>query len=84
MINTKWVLRNKQDEFGVITKNKARLVGKGYTQVKAWRSPPPRCRSKLGAPSRPAPELVTCTALAAGPGGAGPRTTRVGVASLRL
>jgi hypothetical protein len=25
--------RNKQDEFGVVTKNKARLVGKGYTQV---------------------------------------------------
>jgi hypothetical protein len=27
------VFRNKQDEFGVVTKNKARLVGKGYTQV---------------------------------------------------
>jgi hypothetical protein len=33
MIDTKWVFRNKQDEFGVVTKNKARLVGKGYTQV---------------------------------------------------
>jgi hypothetical protein len=33
VINTKWVFRNKQDEFGVVTKNKARLVGKGYTQV---------------------------------------------------
>jgi hypothetical protein len=33
VIDTKWVFRNKQDEFGVITKNKARLVGKGYTQV---------------------------------------------------
>jgi hypothetical protein len=33
MIITKWVFRNKQDEFGVITKNNARLVGKGYTQV---------------------------------------------------
>jgi hypothetical protein len=33
VIGTKWVFRNKQDEFGVITKNKARLVGKGYTQV---------------------------------------------------
>jgi hypothetical protein len=30
---TKWVFRNKQDEFGVVTKNKARLAGKGYTQV---------------------------------------------------
>jgi hypothetical protein len=29
----KWVFRNKQDEFGVVTKNKARLIGKGYTQV---------------------------------------------------
>jgi hypothetical protein len=25
--------RNKKDEFGVVTKNKARLVGKGHTQV---------------------------------------------------
>jgi hypothetical protein len=33
VIGTKWVLRNKQDEFGVVTKNKARLVCKGYTQV---------------------------------------------------
>jgi hypothetical protein len=30
---TKWVFRNKQDEDGVVTKNKARLVTKGYTQV---------------------------------------------------
>jgi hypothetical protein len=33
VIGTKWVFRNKQDKFGVITKNKTRLVGKGYTQV---------------------------------------------------
>jgi hypothetical protein len=33
VIGTKWVFRNKQDEFSVVTKNKARLVGKGYTQV---------------------------------------------------
>jgi hypothetical protein len=33
VIDTKWVFRNKQYEFGVVTKNKARLVGKGYTQV---------------------------------------------------
>jgi hypothetical protein len=33
VIGIKWVFRNKQDEFGVITKNKAKLVGKGYTQV---------------------------------------------------
>jgi hypothetical protein len=33
VIGTKWVFRNNQDEFGVVKKNKARLVGKGYTQV---------------------------------------------------
>jgi hypothetical protein len=33
VIGTKWVFRNKQDEDGVVTKNKARLVTKGYTQV---------------------------------------------------
>jgi hypothetical protein len=33
VIGTKRVFRNKQDEFGVVTKNKARVVGKGYTQV---------------------------------------------------
>jgi hypothetical protein len=33
VIGTKWVFRNKQDEFGVVTKNKARLVSKGYTHV---------------------------------------------------
>jgi hypothetical protein len=36
VIDTKCVFRNKKDEFGVATKNKARFVGKGYTQVKAW------------------------------------------------
>jgi hypothetical protein len=33
VIGTKWVFRNKQDENGVVTKNKPRLVEKGYTQV---------------------------------------------------
>jgi hypothetical protein len=33
VIGTKWVFRNKQDEFSVVTKNKARLIGKGYTQL---------------------------------------------------
>jgi hypothetical protein len=27
------VLHNKQDEYGVVTRNKARLVVKGYSQV---------------------------------------------------
>ena len=33
MIGTKWVLRNKQDQDGVVVRNKARLVAQGYTQV---------------------------------------------------
>jgi hypothetical protein len=33
MIDTKWVFQNKQDEYGVVTRNKARLVAKGFTQV---------------------------------------------------
>ena len=34
MIETKWVFRNKQDQDGIVVKNKARLVAQGYTQVK--------------------------------------------------
>jgi hypothetical protein len=30
IVGTKWVFRNKQDEHGVVTRNKARLVVKGY------------------------------------------------------
>jgi hypothetical protein len=33
VIGTKWVFRNKQDENGVVTRNKVRLVAQGYTQV---------------------------------------------------
>jgi hypothetical protein len=33
VIGTKWVFRNKQDEHGVVTRNKAQLVAKGYSQV---------------------------------------------------
>jgi hypothetical protein len=33
IVSTKWVFRNKQDEHGVITRNKERLVAKGYLQV---------------------------------------------------
>jgi hypothetical protein len=32
-VGTKWVFHNKQDEHGVVTRNKARLVEKGYVQV---------------------------------------------------
>jgi hypothetical protein len=30
-VGTKWVFCNKQDEFGVVTRNKARLMTKGYS-----------------------------------------------------
>jgi hypothetical protein len=33
IVETKWVFCNKQDEHGVMTRNKARLVEKGYAQV---------------------------------------------------
>jgi hypothetical protein len=33
VVDIKWVFRNKQDEYGVVTRNKARLVAKGYSQV---------------------------------------------------
>jgi hypothetical protein len=34
VVGTKWVFRNKQDEHGVVTRNKDRLVANGYSQVK--------------------------------------------------
>jgi hypothetical protein len=33
IIGTKWVFHNKQDEYGVVTRNKAQLIVKGYSQV---------------------------------------------------
>ena len=33
VIGTKWVLRNKQDDQGIVVRNKARLVAKGFSQV---------------------------------------------------
>jgi hypothetical protein len=33
VVGTKWVFHNKQDEHGVVTRNKARLMAKGYAQV---------------------------------------------------
>jgi hypothetical protein len=33
VVGTKWVFRNKQDEHGMVTRNKARLVVKGFAQV---------------------------------------------------
>jgi hypothetical protein len=34
VVGTKWVFRNKQDGFRVVTRNNARLVAKRYSQVK--------------------------------------------------
>nr|GFA62484.1 hypothetical protein [Tanacetum cinerariifolium] len=34
-IGTKWVLKNKKDERGIVVRNKARLVAQGHTQEKA-------------------------------------------------
>ena len=31
VIGTKWVYRNKQDQDGIVVRNKARLVAQGYT-----------------------------------------------------
>jgi hypothetical protein len=33
VVGTKWVFCNKQDEHGVVIRNKIRLVAKGYSQV---------------------------------------------------
>ena len=33
VIGTKWVFRNKQNEDGMVVRNKARLVAQGFTQV---------------------------------------------------
>jgi len=34
VLGTKWVFRNKEDEYGMVTRNKAWLVAKGFTQIK--------------------------------------------------
>jgi hypothetical protein len=33
VIGTKWVFKNKQDQDGIVVRNKAKLVAQGYTQV---------------------------------------------------
>jgi hypothetical protein len=36
VVGTKWVFRNKQDEHGVVTRNKADLWQKGIPKLKVW------------------------------------------------
>jgi hypothetical protein len=33
VVGSKWVFHNKQNEHGVVTRKKKRLIGKGYSQV---------------------------------------------------
>jgi hypothetical protein len=33
IVGTKWVFRDKQNEHGVVTRNKAWLVAKGYSKI---------------------------------------------------
>jgi hypothetical protein len=33
VVGTKWLFRNKQDEYGVVTRNNAQLVIKGYAHI---------------------------------------------------
>ena len=33
VIGTKWVFKNKQDENGIVIRNKARLVAQGFAQI---------------------------------------------------
>ncbi len=33
VIGTKWIFKNKQDEHGIIVRNKARLVAQGFSQI---------------------------------------------------
>lgn len=33
VIGTKWIYKNKYDEKGIMTRNKARLVAQGYTHI---------------------------------------------------
>ena len=36
VIGTKWVFHNKQDDQGVVVRNKVRLVAKGSLKLKDW------------------------------------------------
>jgi len=36
IIDTKWMFQNKLDEFGIVTRNKTRLVIQGYNQEEVY------------------------------------------------
>jgi hypothetical protein len=33
IIGTKWIFKNKSDEYGMVIRNKTRLLAQGYTQI---------------------------------------------------
>ncbi|KAK1681870.1 hypothetical protein QYE76_042718 [Lolium multiflorum] len=67
VIGTKWVFKNKQDENGIVIRNKARLVAQGFAQIEGGSSDddrgspakrgrlaprPPGCRTSTRKPSK--------------------------------
>jgi hypothetical protein len=76
VVGTKWVFRNKQNEHGVVTRNKDRHVANGYSQVEGldfghfkmrkmnlahWGSWSPSTNSPTTAPSSPTESSWTST-----------------------
>ncbi|KAK1651156.1 hypothetical protein QYE76_068961 [Lolium multiflorum] len=54
VIGTKWVFKNKQDENGIVIRNKARLVAQGFAQIEGDSSGDGRGTvAKRGRPTRP-------------------------------
>ena len=58
VIGTKWIFKNKQDESGIVVRNKARLLAQGFSQVEGHdedqndnidRAIPPRCNAEIEA-----------------------------------
>ncbi|KAK1696014.1 hypothetical protein QYE76_012711 [Lolium multiflorum] len=74
VIGTKWVFKNKQDENGIVIRNKARLVAQGFAQIEGGSSGddrgglakrgrlaprPPGCRTSGRVPSKAPPTTDT-------------------------
>jgi hypothetical protein len=51
VIGTKWVFINKLNKYGQVTRNKSRLVCKGYAQC--WHRGRPRVQRYNNAPTKP-------------------------------